>query len=56
MLRYVQGVRARLADVAPHLAKTDDVEPALWLNGATYAHVPAKSVKVGLGKLNTADP
>ena len=42
----LKGVRARLADVAPHLGKTDDVEPALWLNGATYAHVTAKSAKV----------
>jgi NADH dehydrogenase (ubiquinone) Fe-S protein 1 len=39
------GVRARLAEVAPHFARVDDVEPALWLNGATYAHVPAKSAK-----------
>ena len=36
-------VRARLADIAPHFAKTDEVEPALWLNGATYAHVGAKA-------------
>jgi len=42
----LKGVRARLADVAPHLARVDDVEPALWLNGATYAHVPAKASKV----------
>lgn len=42
----LKEVRARLAEVAPHMAKTDDVEPALWLNGATYAHVPAKSAKV----------
>jgi NADH dehydrogenase (ubiquinone) Fe-S protein 1 len=39
------GVRARLAEVAPHFARVDDVEPALWLNGAAYAHVPAKSAK-----------
>ena len=40
-----QEVRARLAEVAPHFARVDDVEPALWLNGATYAHVPAKAAK-----------
>lgn len=40
----LKGVRARLAEVAPHMAKTDDVEPAIWLNGATYAHV--KSAKI----------
>ena len=42
----LKGVRSRLADVAPHFAKTDEVEPALWLNGATYAHVPKSSAKV----------
>lgn len=36
-------VRERLASIAPHFAKTDEVEPALWLNGATYAHVGAKA-------------
>ena len=41
----LQEVRARLAEVAPHFARVDDVEPALWLNGATYAHVPAKAAK-----------
>ena len=34
---------AALGDIAPHFAKTDEVEPALWLNGATYAHVGAKA-------------
>jgi NADH dehydrogenase (ubiquinone) Fe-S protein 1 len=33
------GVRARLTEIAPHFARVDDVEPSLWLNGATYAHV-----------------
>jgi NADH dehydrogenase (ubiquinone) Fe-S protein 1 len=42
----LKGVRSRLADIAPHFAKTDEVEPALWLNGATYAHVPKSSAKV----------
>jgi len=36
-------VRERLANIAPHFAKTDEVEPALWLNGAAYAHVGAKA-------------
>ena len=40
------AVRARLAEVAPHFARTDDVEPALWLNGATYAHVKPGKVDV----------
>ena len=39
------GVRARLAEVAPHFARVDDVEPALWLNGATYAHVSKQDAK-----------
>jgi len=39
------GVRARLAEVAPHFARVDDVEPALWLNGATYAHVSKDRAK-----------
>jgi len=42
----IAGVRERLSQVAPHFAKVDDVEPAMWLNGATYAHVPAKAAKV----------
>ena len=42
------GVRARLAEVAPHFARVDDVEPALWLNGATYAHVSKRELSKGL--------
>ena len=38
----VAGVRQRLADVAPHLAKVDAVESPLWLNGE-YNKVPAVS-------------
>ena len=29
-------VRARLADVAPHLAHLDSVEPPMWLNGEYF--------------------
>jgi len=32
------SVRSRLVDVAPSFAATDEVEPATWLNGDTYAH------------------
>ena len=42
----LDGVRARLAEIAPHFARVDDVEPALWLNGATYAHVSKERAKV----------
>mmetsp|Transcript_41727 Transcript_41727/g.102782 ORF Transcript_41727/g.102782 Transcript_41727/m.102782 type:complete len:718 (-) Transcript_41727:199-2352(-) len=42
----LKGVRERMASIAPHFAKPDEVEPALWLNGATYAHITAKSAKV----------
>lgn len=42
----LDGVRARLAEIAPHFARVDDVEPALWLNGATYAHVSKDRAKV----------
>ena len=31
-------VRARLADVAPAFGRPEEVQPALWLNGAAYAH------------------
>jgi len=34
----VEGVRARLAEVAPHFARPDEVQPSIWLNGDTYAH------------------
>lgn len=32
----LDGVRARLADVAPHLGHVDTVEPPLWLNGEYF--------------------
>ena len=35
------AVRQRLAAVAPALARPDEVQPALWLNGAAYAHKAA---------------
>jgi len=31
-----QAVRARLADVAPHLGQLDTVQPPLWLNGEYF--------------------
>ena len=31
-------VRARLADIAPAFARPEEVQAALWLNGAAYAH------------------
>jgi len=37
----VAGVRARMAEVAPHFAVPDEVQPSVWLNGDTYAHVKA---------------
>ena len=34
----VDGVRSRMAELAPHFASVDSVEPAqVWLNGQTYA-------------------
>jgi len=39
------GVRARLAEVAPSLARPEEVQPALWLNGAAYAHKAADAAK-----------
>jgi NADH dehydrogenase/NADH:ubiquinone oxidoreductase subunit G len=32
----LEGVRRRLADVAPHFAAVDAVEPPLWLNGEYF--------------------
>lgn len=37
----LNAVRARLAEVAPHMERTTEVEPSTWLNGSTYAHIPA---------------
>eukprot|EP00898_Chlorokybus_atmophyticus_P005067 jgi/Chlat1/5561/Chrsp369S05353 len=36
----VAGIRARLAEIAPHLARVDAVEQPLWLNGDALAHHP----------------
>jgi|TARA_B110000977_G_scaffold147010_1_gene186339 NADH dehydrogenase (ubiquinone) Fe-S protein 1 len=33
------GVRRRLEEIAPHFARVDDVEPAMWLNGK-YSQSP----------------
>ena len=35
------SVRARLAAIAPHLGRPDEVQPAVWLNGSAYAHKAA---------------
>mmetsp|Transcript_1837 Transcript_1837/g.2587 ORF Transcript_1837/g.2587 Transcript_1837/m.2587 type:complete len:707 (+) Transcript_1837:60-2180(+) len=32
------SVRARMAEIAPHFAFVDQVQPSMWLNGDTYAH------------------
>ena len=32
----LEGVRSRLADVAPHLGQLDTVQPPLWLNGEYF--------------------
>ena len=49
VLEKLNGMSGRFAAAAEgtslDFARVDDVEPALWLNGATYAHVPAKSAK-----------
>jgi NADH dehydrogenase (ubiquinone) Fe-S protein 1 len=37
----LSGVRARLAAIAPHMGRPDEVQPAVWLNGAAYAHKAA---------------
>ena len=36
----LEGVRQRLASVAPHFGRPDAVETAAWLNGSAYAHKP----------------
>ena len=40
-LKYntLEECRSRLAEVSPTFASIDEVEPSLWLNGASYAHV-----------------
>jgi NADH dehydrogenase (ubiquinone) Fe-S protein 1 len=50
------GVRARLAAIAPHLGRPDEVHPALWLNGAAYAHKAEAVKKSGADKKAAAAP
>ena len=40
-LKYntIEQCRERLAEVSPTFNAIDDVEPSLWLNGASYAHL-----------------
>eukprot|EP00899_Mesostigma_viride_P014091 jgi/Mesvir1/22683/Mv14106-RA.1 len=40
----LEAVRARLAEVAPHMAKVDAVEPVTWRNGDLFAHRAVSSV------------
>lgn len=42
----LDGVRARLADVAPHMAEVHTVQPPLWLNGE-YFKVSAARLRAG---------
>ena len=42
----LDGVRRRLADVAPHLGRRDALEPPLWLNGE-YWKAAAERAKKG---------
>jgi len=46
------GVRARLADIAPHFARPEETQPSLWLNGAAYAHKP-KAAKASAAPLSS---
>lgn len=39
----VASVRARMAQVAPHFAASETVQPSVWLNGDTYAHRTAST-------------
>ena len=32
----LEGVRERLADVAPHMAEVKTVQPPMWLNGEYF--------------------
>ena len=41
----INELRQRMADVAPHLAKNDSVEPPMWLNGE-YFKVSAGSAEL----------
>eukprot|EP00271_Cylindrocystis_brebissonii_P010405 TRINITY_DN26587_c0_g1_i1.p1 TRINITY_DN26587_c0_g1~~TRINITY_DN26587_c0_g1_i1.p1 ORF type:complete len:744 (+),score=120.17 TRINITY_DN26587_c0_g1_i1:129-2360(+) len=38
-------VRARLAEVAPHLVHLDQVEDSTWLNGETFGHRPVAQLQ-----------
>eukprot|EP00218_Dolichomastix_sp_CCMP3274_P015757 CAMPEP_0170143146 /NCGR_PEP_ID=MMETSP0033_2-20121228/9449_1 /TAXON_ID=195969 /ORGANISM="Dolichomastix tenuilepis, Strain CCMP3274" /LENGTH=709 /DNA_ID=CAMNT_0010379573 /DNA_START=28 /DNA_END=2157 /DNA_ORIENTATION=- len=50
----IDAVRARLAEVAPHFAKVDEVEPAIWLNGATLAHKAKAKAGKGAPELTSS--
>ena len=43
-----QAVHERLAQVAPHFAKVDEVEATLWMNGATYANEKGKKLEASI--------
>ena len=43
-----QAVHERLAQVAPHFAKVDEVEATLWMNGATYANQKGKKLEASI--------
>ena len=55
-LKYntIEQCRERLAEVSPTFNAIDEVEPSLWLNGASYAHLaggtPNVAAKGGAGK------
>ena len=42
-----KGVRARLAEVAPHFAVVDSVQGAVWLNGEYIKGLAATTVGTG---------
>ena len=43
-----EQVHRRLAEVAPHFAKLNEVEATLWMNGATYAHEKARKADASI--------
>eukprot|EP00959_Pyramimonas_sp_CCMP1952_P463443 9484928-Pyramimonas_sp.AAC.1 len=50
----VSAVRARLAEVAPHFAQLESVQPSTWLNGATYAHKKASTKAADAGPFTSS--
>ena len=42
----IGDVRRRMEEISPTFARVDDVQPSMWLNGATYAHIGAKESKI----------